>query len=61
MQSAFEQFIKERQYLTNVSPATIEWYRQSLAWLGTESPTDQDLKSFVMRMREKGLKPSGCN
>ena len=61
MQNAFEQFIKERQYLTNVSPATIEWYRQSLAWLGTESPTDADLKSFVMRMREKGLKPSGCN
>jgi hypothetical protein len=47
------QFIKERQYLFNVSPATIEWYEQSLRWLGTESPTADDLKAFVMRMREK--------
>jgi len=30
-------------------------------WLGTESPTDADMKSFVMRMREKRLKPSGGN
>jgi integrase/recombinase XerD len=61
VENRFEQFIKERQYLTNVTPATVEWYRQSLAWLGIESPTDADLKTFVMRMREKGLKPSGCN
>jgi integrase/recombinase XerD len=57
----FDQFIKERQYLGNVSPRTIEWYKQSLNWLGTESPTDSDLKDFVMRMREKGLKPTACN
>jgi hypothetical protein len=25
----FEQFIRERQYLTNVSPATLEWYKHS--------------------------------
>jgi integrase/recombinase XerD len=55
------QFIKERQYLSNVSPATVEWYKQSLRWLGTESPTADDLKSFVMRMRESGLKPTACN
>lgn len=61
MENQFEQFIKERQYLTNVTPATVEWYRQSLKWLGIEAPSDADLKSFVMRMREKGLKPSGCN
>jgi integrase/recombinase XerD len=61
MNQTFEQFIKERQYLTNVTPATVEWYRQSLRWLGTESPTDDDLKSLVMRMREKGLKATGCN
>jgi integrase/recombinase XerD len=61
VENRFEQFVKERLYLTNVTPATAEWYRQSLAWLGVESPTDGDLKNFVMRMREKGLKPSGCN
>jgi len=55
------QFIKERQYLSNVSPATVEWYKQSLRWLGTESPTADDLKAFVMRMRESGLKPTACN
>ena len=26
----FEQFRRERQYLTNVSPATLEWYTHSL-------------------------------
>ena len=55
------QFIKERQYLSNVSPATVEWYKQSLRWLDTESPTDSDLKNFVFRMRERGLKATGCN
>jgi integrase/recombinase XerD len=57
----FEQFLKERQYISNVSPRTIEWYTQSLNWLGTESPTDNQVKDFVIRMREGGLKPSACN
>ncbi len=57
----FEQFIRERQYLANVSPATVEWYRNSLKWLPSESPIQQELKDAVMRMREKGLKPTGCN
>jgi len=58
---SFVQFIKERQYLTNVSPRTIEWYEQSLRWLPSESPTADDLKAFVVQMRERGLSPSGCN
>lgn len=58
---SFAQFIKERKYLSNVSPATIEWYEQSFAWLCTESPDDADLKEFVFRMREKGLKATACN
>ena len=58
---SFSQFIKERKYLSNVSPATIEWYEQSLHWLDTESPSEEQLKDFVMRMREKGLKATGCN
>ena len=61
MESKFTQFIKERRYLTNVSPRTIEWYEQSLRWLNTESPTDADLKSVVIAMRQKGLKATGCN
>ena len=57
----FEQFIKERTYLTNVSSRTIEWYRQSFKWLDNPNPTEADLKEFVIRMREGGLKPSSCN
>ena len=61
MQPRFEQFIHERQYLTNVSPATISWYKASLKWLRTESPSQDELKDTVLRMREKGLKATGCN
>ena len=43
-----EQFIKEREYVNNVSPATIDWYEQSLCWLNTESPTSDDIKTLVM-------------
>ena len=57
----FQQFIRERQYLANVSPATVDWYRNSLKWLPSESPSQEQLKSAVMRMREKGLKATGCN
>jgi integrase/recombinase XerD len=36
----FQQFIKERQYLMNVTPATKEWYTHAFKWLSSESPTD---------------------
>jgi integrase/recombinase XerD len=57
----FEQFIKERQFISNVSLRTVEWYRQSFAWLDTPEPTSDQLKSLVIRMRERGLKPASCN
>jgi hypothetical protein len=60
VKTKLEQFIRERKYLSNVTPATVEWYTQSLQWLDTESPTDFDLKNFVIRMRERGLKTTGC-
>jgi integrase/recombinase XerD len=61
MKPRFEQFIQERQYFTNVSPATINWYKASFKWLRTDSPSQEELKDTVLRMREKGLKPTGCN
>lgn len=61
MESRFEQFIRERQYLANVTPATIEWYRRCLKWLPSACPTQDDLRSAVLRMREKGLKETGIN
>jgi integrase/recombinase XerD len=57
----FSQFVRERQYLQNVSPATVEWYKHSFKWLRTENPSEQELKDAVIRMREKGLKATGCN
>lgn len=57
----FQQFIRERQYLQNVSPRTIEWYENSFRWLPCETPSQEQLNEAVVRMRERGLKPSGCN
>jgi integrase/recombinase XerD len=57
----FQQFIRERQYLHNVSPATVSWHTHNLKWLPSESPTEDELKEVVVRMREKGLRPTGCN
>src|SRR5580698_11137093 len=57
----FSEFIRERQFLSNVSPATLEWYKYSFKWLRTESPSQEELKDAVLRMREKGLKATGCN
>src|SRR5882762_7962292 len=61
MQPRFEQFIRERQYLTNVTPATLEWYKHSFKWLQSDAPTEDDLKDAVLRMRDKGLKATSCN
>jgi hypothetical protein len=52
----FQQFIRERQYLADVSPSTVEWYKNSLKWLPSESPSQEQLKDVVMRIREKGPK-----
>jgi integrase/recombinase XerD len=59
--AGFSQFVRERQYLHNVSAATLEWYKHSFRWLPSESPTQEDLRDAVMRMREDGCKATGCN
>jgi integrase/recombinase XerD len=55
------QFIRERQYVVNVSPATVKWYTHALNWLDSETPTQDELNTLVMQMRERGLKATGCN
>ena len=55
------QFIRERQYVVNVSPATVKWYTHALKWLDSETPTQDELNTLVMKMRERGLKATGCN
>src|SRR5271166_363185 len=57
----FADFIRERQLLANVSPSTLEWYKYSFKWLRSECPSQNELKDAVLRMREKGLKATGCN
>ena len=61
MYPRFDQFVRERKYLMNVSPATISWYKHAEKWLPNESPSEQELKAMVIRMREAGLKPTGAN
>jgi integrase/recombinase XerD len=69
----FEQFLRERTYITNVTPATCEWYQ--CAWkaftatqaTATERPADApliskaDLQRFVVELRARGVKPVTCN
>jgi integrase/recombinase XerD len=57
----FTEFVSERRHLRNVSPATVSWYTHAFKWLPSESPTQDELKDAVLRMREKGLKETGCN
>lgn len=61
VENDFEQFIKERIYLHNVSARTVEWYRESVKWLSRFPLTEDGLKQFVIAMREAGLKPISCN
>lgn len=63
----FDQFIKELQYLKNLSPLTIKSYRQAYGryckYSGENDilPTKASLNQFVIKMREAGLKPTSCN
>jgi len=57
----FEQFLRERRYLGNISERSIEWYQWAFKWLVNESPDDATLKDCILRMREAGLSPRSVN
>ena len=57
----FQQFIDERRFITNVSPSTIKWYEMSLRRLSTETPTSDDIKDLVVRLRKEGRHIPGIN
>lgn len=59
--SHFDEFVRERKYLHNVSPHTVRWYVHAFKWLPSESPTQAELKDMVVRMRGAGLKETGAN
>jgi site-specific recombinase XerC len=69
----FEQFLRERTYIQNVTAATREWYES--AWKAFKrahaNPPDRaptaaliskaDLQQFVIHERERGIRPVTCN
>ena len=75
LDSLFEQFLRERRYLKNVSARTCEWYDTAwktflktqpagLATTDITSPlvlTRQHLSSFVVTLRDRGVRPVTCN
>ena len=63
-----DQFLKERTYLKNVTPATLVWYRvafksyrASFANDTAPLPTKAALQDFVVKQREHGLRPVTVN
>jgi len=73
LQQHFDQFLRERVYLNNITPKTREWYET--AWKAFQrtqgdaaarpasSPpiTRADMQRFVVHLRERGVKPVSCN
>jgi integrase/recombinase XerD len=69
----FDQFLRERVYLHNITPKTREFYEtpwkafvRSQATAPPRSPdgpvlTRADLQRFVVHLRERGVKPVSCN
>jgi hypothetical protein len=51
LKARHQQFIRERQYLHNVSPATVRWYTHAFKWLSLcaspEEPSQEELNAAV--------------
>jgi integrase/recombinase XerD len=54
----FEAFLKEKRYLDNVAETTIKYYgyvfNRWMDYVG-EEPTSENIKTFVMKVRESGV------
>jgi integrase/recombinase XerD len=57
----FQSFLREREYISNVTERTLEWHAQSLKWLENETPNLDDIKALIVKMRQSGLKASSVN
>ncbi|MEK6300252.1 MAG: site-specific integrase [Acidobacteriota bacterium] len=61
----FKRFVKEKTYLSNVSPKTVRYYQQSYnafkKAVGAELPTRNLLNDFVVKLRENGMSANGAN
>jgi integrase/recombinase XerD len=68
LSTLFEQFLRERRYLRNVTPKTVMWYQTAFDALtrtvGAPDPRQLGkpvLQDFVVRLWERGLSPVSCN
>ncbi len=63
MKELFTQFIKEKRFLSNLSPSTIKSYKLSFQWFEKLNGdlTKSALANFVIGLRESGMNPGGCN
>src|SRR5690242_16176753 len=61
----FDEFVRSRQYLKNVTPKTLEWYRCSFAafqkFHPQEAYTTPSLRAFIVALRSSGVSPISCN
>lgn len=65
MDKLFEDFLREKIYLKNITPKTVRFLRQSWAAykksVGESTPTKELLNLFVVSMRGRELSPVSCN
>ena len=61
LEKSFAAFVRERTYLKNVSPRTVQWYGECLRWLKKYPLTADGIKELVLGMREAGLKATSVN
>jgi len=61
----FDEFIKSRQYLKNVTTKTVAWYRDSFRsferFHSADNYSKQSLTAFLMALRDSGVSPISCN
>ena len=67
MSELFEQFLKERQYLKNVTPRTLGYYRKcfkafrSVVRCDVGGLTRRTLQDFTVTLRDRHVSPITCN
>ena len=68
LNSLFQQFLRERRYLQNITPKTVAWYEA--AWLAFSRASGEGLpprlttgavQQFVVALRDRGVAPVTCN
>jgi len=64
MEQLYRQFLKEKEYLTGVSPRTIKYFRFTFnSWDKhvSEFPSKQNVKEWVIKLTESGIKAPSIN